>query len=190
MLLGLAGRARNGKSTVADELARAAKKAGLYPVVYDIGGLVLEFCIGAGLVADKKREDLDAEELDVLVRVGKAKREEDPDFWISGIESDYRDRRDSTHGLVGIIPNIRYSSEETMVRRNSGLLIKVTSLNPNGSEFVSLDRDPNHPAETELSSVNADFYLTAKRGESDLLKRQAATLFDYVLSKRGTLCTK
>lgn len=187
MLLGLAGRARNGKSTVADELARAAKKAGLSPVVYDIGGLVLEFCIGAGLVADKKREDLDAEELDVLVRVGEAKREEDPDFWIRGIEGDCQK---ASEDFVGIIPNMRCFNEEALVRRNGGLTIKITSLNKNGSEHISRDRDPNHSLETELVNINADFYLTAKRGESDLLKRQAATLFDYVLAKRSVPCAK
>lgn len=176
MLIGLTGRARAGKSTVCDAMLLRAKVLGIKASVYDIGETVKQYCVQEGLLPEVPRESMTAEQLDVLVKVGKHKREQNPDFWITDLA--LAQRRDPD--TVIVVPNIRYTNEYKMVRFYLGYTVRVLALNRNGSQFISRDRDPNHPSETEILNVPADFHLTAYHGESGLLVQMATALFDYL----------
>lgn len=178
MILGLVGKARAGKSDTADAISKRAKELGLVPTVYDIGDLVRKYCIKRKLIADKSRQYLTKDELDVLVSVGAEQREKDPDFWLYDLGDELPE---STNHVI-IVPNVRYQNEADFVKGHGGYTIKIAALNPNGSEFISPDRNPNHPSETELQHLNASFFITTRRGESGLLKSYAKTLFDHVYS--------
>ena len=180
MLIGIAGRAQNGKSTIASLFQALAESGSFSPVLYDIGGLVLRYCKDQGYLAEGlTREVLSAAELDVLVRVGKQKREQDPEFWIGQIGADYAQRQGPLP-TVGIVPNLRYKNEVGLVRRFHGSVIRVTALNADGSEYISPDRDPNHPSETQLRNLNADYNLIVKRGENELLLGYAKIVFEDI----------
>lgn len=178
MLIGLVGRARSGKSTVVSAMVERAEEKSLKPWVYDIGGLVRAFCVEHGILPDIPRESMTHEQLDTLVKVGKEQRGLQPDFWIQDVEAFYQKNRQT----VVLIPNVRYENELALVRRNGGHIVRVTALNPNGSVYISRDRDPNHVSETELLDARSDFSITACKGESLLLREYARTLFDYLYS--------
>jgi hypothetical protein len=178
MILGLTGRARSGKSDTASAISKRATELKLKPTLYDIGNLVREFCINHKLIPDKPRQYLNKEELSTLVRIGAEQREKDPNFWLQQLQ----DELPEPHNSVIIMPNVRYQNEADFVKRNGGYTIKIVALNPNGSEFISPDREPNHPSETELQHLNANYFITTRRGEAPLLKAQARTLFDHILS--------
>lgn len=177
MLIGLLGRARNGKTTVAEAVQKQAHKMELSAEIYDIGALVLAECIEEGALTRKTRAELSRSELEVMVWWGKKKRDEQGEsYWLKKLEKQIED----DGADVAIIPNIRYTNEAWFVAAKRGITIKVVSLNPNGSEFISPDRDPNHPSETEIINYPADYYLTARRGDPILLSDLAATLFSRV----------
>ena len=177
MIIGLSGRARHGKSTATEAIIEQAEALGLSYGVYDIGALVLRHCIERGTLPNKRREDLTREELDTMVKTGKGMREEDPEFWIKKVfEAIEEDRPD-----VAIIPNIRYLNEAYEFTRNGrGHIIRVVSLNNDGSEYISPDRDSNHPSETELHSYPFDYWIKTKRGDAALVGELAATIFSYL----------
>ena len=176
-IFGFIGRARNGKSTAADVFEVQSKNLGLSVGLYDIGAAVLKYCIANNLIPAKKREDLLPEELSVLQQVGKAKREENPNYWINQIEAAIA--ADAKN--IALIPNVRYTNEARMVKQRGGAIIRTTALNLDGSEYIAEDRPPNHPSETELWSYPADFHITAYRGQIQLVHMFAATIFDHVI---------
>ena len=177
VVLGICGRARNGKSTVADAIQHAART--MYHISakqYDIGGMVLDFCIRAGRVPNKKREELNAAELQTLVYVGGQQRDKDPDFWIRRVQLAMHE--DSPE--IAIIPNVRFPSEVGLVKAEVGFLIKVVALNENGSPYISPDRDANDISETELHDLRTDYTITAYRGEVLLLGEYAHAIFNHI----------
>ncbi|MCU1301742.1 MAG: hypothetical protein JWQ87_2026 [Candidatus Sulfotelmatobacter sp.] len=185
LILGLAGRACHGKTTAANAIQQYVKQNAFCREnnprnddcgIYDIGGLVLQYCIANKLLPNKKRSDLTDGEKEVLVNVGKAQREFRESFWIDQIFQKIADDNFD----VAIIPNVRYLNEAQRVKSAGGHVIRVRSLNPDGSEYISPDRPANHPSETELHSYNADYFILARRGEDRLVSEQAVTLFSYL----------
>lgn len=180
MIIGMIGRARSGKSSAVTEIEKYATDRGLSVAVYDIGDMVRRYCISQGLLVDKPRAALNKEDLAVLVDVGKRQRDTDENFWVDQMTTAIAKEMPD----VALIPNIRYPNEIDVVKTD-GYLVKVKALNPDGSEFISTDRDPNHISETALLGVPADFYITANRGDSALVGEMAITIFEYVLGLRG-----
>jgi hypothetical protein len=181
LLLGFCGRARGGKSTAAEAVRAHAEQQGMRAGVYDIGAEILSYCKLEGKIGwDKTREELNKDELSTLVEVGHNKRLEDMDFWLKSITRKvYQDRYE-----VALIPNIRMQNECDFIRKNSGYVVKVSAFNPDGSQHISNDRDPNHPLETSLLNVPADYYIAAQKGDAGIVGEQAITIFQYVLGLR------
>lgn len=176
ILLGLVGRARCGKTSIANAIVEYSRGQDFVAKIYDIGAEVLQYCIASGMIENKLREDLTPEEIQILVRVGKECRESDQDFWIRPLMKKLAEEEPE----VAIIPNIRYLNETEWVKDYRGYNVRVTRLNENGSCFISTDRDPNHDSETQLQDFNADYHITVKDGDQILAEEQAITLFVYL----------
>jgi len=176
--LGITGRARGGKSTVASAIVKEANKKGLTAEIFELSAYVLKDAISQGLIpTGKSREDLTPKEVEQLVVVGTQRREEHPDYWIRMMKRDVRERKAD----VAIIPNVRYLNEAQAVRDLGGNIVRVQAYVADNVEWVSRDRDPNHSSEIENYQIQADYFLVTRRGQSYLLGRQAATLFNYLI---------
>lgn len=176
LILGFSGRARCGKTFSCEAIKRYVTAAGLTAKLYDIGNLVRLYSIANGLLPQVEREDMTKEQLAVLVKVGADQRAVDPEFWLrtmgAAIEADKVD--------VALIPNLRMPNEADWVRARGGYVIRVKRLNPDGSEYISADRDPNHFLETALEFWQADFYTVVKGGQATLVEEQAVAIYKYV----------
>jgi hypothetical protein len=175
ILIGLSGRARSGKTTASEAIAQHAGKDKMVRT-YDIGAMVLDEAIYLGRIPKKHRNNLTPDELAVLVNLGFEKRAKNPDYWIERIAA--KIKMDSAD--VALIPNIRYENEAATVRKLNGYLLNVKSFHRDGTEFLSPDRDPNHPSETEMANYPADFFIRAYRGESALIGEMAVTVYSYL----------
>ena len=179
MIIGLSGRARNGKTTIADAMMAYADRKHWPARVYDIGAEVLRYSIENGRLPAKPRNELTAEELKILIDVGFEQRQKDPMFWLKRIGS----RIQIEEHYLAIVPNIRYANEAAWVRSENGILVRVTALNENGTSYISPDRDANNPSETDLQWYPADYYITAKRGQIALLNAMAVAVLEDALCK-------
>lgn len=179
MILGLLGRARAGKSTVANALVKEASAQGLTSGVFEFSNYVLAEAIQSSIIPEKERKDLSPSEIENLVKLGTERREEDPFYWVKKLFEDVAAKEYD----VSVLPGVRYMNEADEVRKHGGSLIRVQCLVTEGIEYISRDRDPNHSSEIENYSIHADFFLSAMRGQNLLLAKQAATLFNYLYSK-------
>lgn len=178
LILGITGRSESGKSTSADTIVAYASQKGLFAKSYELSQYILAHCISKGLIPQKTRNQLSKEEVAILVQVGEGVRQSDPEMWIKRAMAEIHEQKPE----VSIVPNIRRPYEADMIRRAGGYIIRATSLNKNGSEFISPSRDPNHELESGSGLIQADYFLTTRRGESTLLKSYARTLFDHIFS--------
>lgn len=176
LIIGLVAPARHGKTTVASTLLREARALGLKAETFEASSYILEDAIHRKEVENKLREELSKEEIKKLVDIGLERRLEDPYYWLKRMKADLAAQNPD----VAIFPSIRFHNEAQMVKDIGGKLVRVTSYISDGRTYVSPDRDPNHVSETEQFDIKADYFLVTKRGESDLLKRLAATLFKYL----------
>lgn len=180
ILIGITGRCESGKSTVSKAIAKEAKSHGLKAEIFELSNYVLREAIGMSTIPPKERSELTNSEIEELVRLGSQRREENPRHWIELMLADIEEKRP----YVGVVPNIRFLNEAEAIRSMGGSIIRIRSFVVDGVEWVSRSRDPNHPSETEHHFIRADYFLTALRGESILLGKQAATLFNYLVERQ------
>jgi len=168
------GRARAGKSEFCEAIYGHCGYVGTPCEIYDLGDEVRRHCIAEGLLPDKARTALNAEELAVLIRVGREQRESNDHFWIDKIARRIReDEKD-----VALIPNLRYENECAWVRDQGGVLVRIERRNPDGSPYISLDRDPNDVSECGLLFYPANHVILNE--EKWLLRDYALTLFKHL----------
>ena len=182
LVIGIGGRAESGKSTAGRATHKQALAMGLTAKIFELSEYVLTEAVALGRIpAGKKRNELTDSEVEELVKLGMERRKEDPDYWTKKFEEDVL----ATKPDVVICPNIRFQNEADAVRRLGGYIVRVTCYISDGVEYVSRTRDPNHPSETSQHYILADYFLTFLRGESDLLKSQAACLLQYLVRKNA-----
>jgi hypothetical protein len=183
ILMGLSGRARSGKTACCGAIAEHHRNHAAGGVgIYDFGAEVLAECKEKGLLpATAVRSELRPLQLSVLQDWGYRRRQEDARYWIRRLEQ----RIARENPALALVPNIRYQNEAAWVHGAGGHLVRVVRLNANGTPYISSDRDPNHPSETELEFWPADYYLTARGGDEALLCRQAVALYAWLLERKA-----
>ncbi len=179
LILGLTGRARSGKSSAAKGLVKAAESKGLTAKIFELSDYVLADLKADGLIPKSAtREDL-KDNVGLLVQRGMSRRAEDEDYWVDLLRSDLLTQKPD----VAIIPNVRFLNEAEFIDNLRGSIIRVKAVVRDGIEFVAQDRDPNHVSETSTYQINADYFLTVKKGQTKLLEAQAGTLLNYLLTE-------
>jgi hypothetical protein len=180
MILGITGRAETGKTTVGKAIVKTAVYMELVAEVYELSNLVLAEAITLGLIDQKTRQECTSGDIGELIALGASRRSQNPNYWMEMVLAEIaEDKAD-----IAVCPNIRFVDEAIAIQAVGGKIVRVTALNPDGSEFVSRSRDPNDASETSQRQIVADYFLTTKRGESDLLKLEASTLFKYLHGRK------
>lgn len=180
ILIGVIGRANQGKSTAANVIARHATDRGYFARIYEVSHLILKYCQKAGLIAPgKTRADCSPVDVQTLITVGHEKRIEDQNYWLDSIS----DMIQTDGADVAIIPNVRADNEAAYVRSNGGVILRVVSTNSDGTPYIAMDRDPNNRFETISQTLQADFEIKTPRGAEDLAKSYARALFDHLAHK-------
>ena len=179
LLIGLTGRARSGKSSAARGLLRAAEAKGLTAKIFELSDYVLADLKADGLVPKSyMREDL-KDDVGLLVQRGMSRRAEYEDYWVDLLRSDLLTQKPD----VSIIPNVRFLNEAEFIDNLRGSIIRVKAVVRDGVEYISQDRDANHVSEISTYQIEADYFLTVKKGQTKLLEAQAGSLLNYLLTE-------
>lgn len=174
IVLGVGNRARQGKSLFCATIIERCSFIGISCREYSISEAIIQCCIAEGILPkNAKREACDP---NILVRVGNAKRAERKDYWVNEISKAI----DIDKPQVALIPNVRFPQEVELVKSLGGYTVRVRRLNPNGTFYISPDRNPNDPCECTLDLAAWDFEIVNMPGREFWLRRQAAALFDYL----------
>ena len=183
LLIGVTGRAEAGKTTTSKAILREAAKKNLRAESFEISSYVMADAVQQGLIRNVVREDLEPNEVQQLVAVGMKRRSENPGHWISLLYDDIMAKKPD----VALIPNLRFLDEADFVRSLGGKIIRVKSYVVDGVEFISPTRNANHISEVQHHQIQADHFIVVQRGENQLLARQAATLFNYLIEEAGNV---
>lgn len=176
LLIGFSGRAKHGKTECCEGIKQHVESEGGTAAIYDIGDMIRRYCIETGRLPQIERKDMNREQLTLMIYVGREKRAIDENFWIDQVF----DRAAKEKPDVALCPNLRYRNEAEMFKQKGAFVVRVQRLNENGSVYISDDRPPNDPLETELEFWSADFYLTGKPGQIALVKTQALCIYEFL----------
>jgi len=178
ILIGWSGRARHGKTECTQAVKTFAESEGKTVGVYDIGAMILETCIKQNRLPNIKRTDMSRDQLQTLIDVGKEiKNHFGQDYFAKRVVG--KAQEDGVD--VAMCPNLRLAVEAETFRNAGGVVVRLSSLNKDGSPYISPDRDPNDVTETSLLFWPAQFYLTVVDPvDAEWIKRQAVTLYRYI----------
>lgn len=181
LIIGASGRARHGKTIFCVAIANHVTLCGGRAKIYDVGEMIRQIAVASGRLPDIPRESMKREHLQVLIDIGKEKRELEPNYWVMRLLRTAKlDNMD-----VALCPNLRLPMEAASFRQAGGYVVRCTRLNKDGSTFISEDRPPNDITETALQFWPADVYLTTVDGDTELMERMAITTYDYLREKRA-----
>ena len=94
----------------------------------------------------------------LLQKVGDGRREQfGKTYWIDKLSA----KIDAFKGIA-VITDVRYTNEADWVNARGGHCINVRRLHPDGTPFVTTDRDPNFISEVQLDPYNYEFYIMSK----------------------------
>lgn len=173
----MSGRARHGKTESTEAIKSFAESQGETVKVYDVGDMIRRLCIATGRLPQVERVDMTKEQIQVLIDVGKEERTKNRNVWIERVvQQAITDNPD-----VAMCPNLRLPLEAEEIRKIGGVIIRCTRMNPDGSLYISPDRDPNDITETALQFWPADHYITyVSKPDARLVRMQAVTLYKYL----------
>lgn len=144
LVIGFGYRAQQGKDVAARIIAaRTAADTHRFALSDGISA-VARACHGMG-VRDPR----------MLQLVGLACRRKDPDVWLRTLYGAIQDRAPQ----LALVTGVRFPDEAALVRSMGGVVVEVRRWNPDGSRFVSADRDPDHPTEHGLDGFDFDYTL-------------------------------
>lgn len=177
MIIGFGHRACQGKSLCCDAILEKCSYSSLSAKIYEFSAEVLAHCVAQGLLPqDAVRAFLTREQKHILQHVGLEMRGQDENFWIDKL----RERIAKDRPQIALVPNIRYPNEAAWVKSEGGACVLVQRFNPDGSRYISPDRDPNHVSETALRVWPWDYRLSAQTGDARWLQHQARALFSHL----------
>ena len=102
----------------------------------------------------------------ILQDVGMWFREYKPGIWLNVLYQTIKDRQPE----AAIITGVRFADEAELVRDLGGSIVRIVRAD-NGTRFVSPDRNPNHAAERDIDSLEADAEIVAASGDLAGLER-------------------
>ncbi len=179
-IIGLSGKARHGKNTIA-ELAAYPFWAGSEVEVHEVG-----FADG---VKDEARQsygwsgEKDVRGRTLLQRIGMNRRREDPEYWVKRLGKKLV--ASPARGHVYFVTDVRFENEAKWVKDIGGLMWRVNRRNEDGSPFDNglTPEQALHPSETALDDYKG-FNITFDNALDIELLRQQVHMAVTLLLKR------
>jgi hypothetical protein len=104
-------------------------------------------------------------------------REQNPNHWVELLDKRIRADRPE----IALITDVRFPNEAEYVHGRDGVLVKIVRMMPDGTQYISTDRDPKHPSETALDTyTDWDFVILGADGEVQALQDVASQLYDML----------
>jgi hypothetical protein len=173
LVIGIGGRARHGKNTVADVLLSGFRERNVATREVTISSVVWDEAVRLRLVRSSTRASATHWELKKLVELGHAERAKNEDRWLELVTRNLV--AESTR--VAIVPGIRFANEVAWLRQAPrSVLVKVVRHDADGNIYRSPDRDATDPMETTIDGITADLELHHVTGQLPWLVAQARTL--------------
>lgn len=170
IIIGLGQKARQGKTSASEAIAKHALAEKGFTRVLQIG-----FADGVYKVA---RDVFGMTEKDppLLQKVGSFARDIDPDVWVKHLAK----KVDETPQELIIIYDLRYQNEAAWVKsKGGGYCVEVKRYTADGKRLVAQDRDPNHISEVALDGYVFDYTVSA--GPLADLQKSAIEVFEDIL---------
>lgn len=181
LIIGIGNKARNGKDTAGEAIVNyyqtkrdIAEEHDLIP--YAPKAKLFKFADALYKVC---REEYGMKDKDagLLQKVGDGRRNEfGLTYWIDQVAKSINTSKVD----MAVITDVRYTNEANWIKRQGGYVINVTRVNPNGTPFITTDRDPNFISEIQLDNYNWDFYIRVKEGDMALTGEMAITISEYI----------
>jgi hypothetical protein len=166
--IGLGHKARHGKDTVAEGIVSMHPRQ------------VRRFAFADALKAVcRSSYGMTKKDGSLLQFVGQDLRRADPLVWIKALYWFIEEMRPP----VALVTDVRQTNEAEFIRSVGGVMVNVTRYNPDGTVFVTADRDPNHITEVQLDDYPYDYYIKNNRGVGDLAIA-GTELFHEVMNSR------
>ena len=181
--IGVAGRARHGKTGFALTLESMFRSAGYLVHTCGFSDPILREAFSMGLVSTSTRENLTRDEIRELVRLGNLRRAQDENYWCRALAREIEEEAPD----VAIVHGLRFGNEIEWAHAWGGKVVRLERRHLNGARFVSPDRDPNDPTEASIDSIVPDFEIVHFEGQPDWLAETAKTLARYLMQLRPRL---
>lgn len=171
MIIGLAGKARNGKSQVGMylNLLLAASRRGL---------TCRQAAFADALKTEARAFGWDGSKGPAgrffLQHLGTERRTQDPEYWIRPVEAILSVSVDLT-----IITDCRFRNEAEWVKERGGEMWRIIKIG-GANDLGALSE---HPSETNLDDWNFDVRIEAEAGDLDSLYEDARTNLDAFLAR-------
>lgn len=169
LLLAFGNRARQGKDSACAAIANYFNAQRLrYPrtQVFKFADALYNEC--------RRDHGMTEKNAPLLQRVGQARRDEDPEYWIDKLAYSMKDFKG-----VGLISDLRHVNEARWIQSQGGFVINVSRLNEDGRPYVAPDRDPSHISETALDDYLWSGYIKTFSGQEGLAAELAITMANY-----------
>jgi hypothetical protein len=154
-VVGLCGHARHGKDETAKLLLR------LWPGAerFAFSDALSAICrVAHGMVTRNPA---------MLQEVGMMYRDNQQGVWLDALYGAIEDRQPA----LAIITGVRFPDEAQMVRSMGGSLVRVVRNEPDGTPFLTGDRDTRHRAEAAIDILRVDDEIVARSGDMAGLDR-------------------
>ena len=168
IIIGLAGRKRAGKSTVAARLIEMAKEMGLTPIRIGFADpLKAEAAKIFGPVTEENKATLRP----VLQAVGAVMKElKGNDVWLNRLVESWQAYEQAGYNML-VVDDVRFPYEAEHIQNSGGQVWKISRPSTDNS-------GDTHNSETSVDLVKADHYLVEENLEK-LLDRVTNTWHEY-----------
>lgn len=175
MLIGLVGKARSGKGTVANLLEMEYgywQTAFAFPLknMLNMAGL----CNSDELWGEKT-----ARSRELLQKIGTDifRKQIDPDFWLKMAQTSIKEHRGQ--GVEKIVfEDIRFPNEAKLIRDNGGIIVKMIRVGHTDS-----NAGETHASENQIDAIHADHIIEAPSGDVEGLKNLARMVLNGMFDR-------
>lgn len=163
-IIGLSGKARHGKDSAFEFINEV-----LTPLGYDVRRIGFADAVKTEATEQGWNGVKDEAGRSLLQRIGAARREENPNYWIDRtmekIHAEFMHRTRNDGPILFVITDVRYPNEFENIMTEGGLVWRIERRNPltHGTFNNGLTEEQKaHPSETSLDDARFQWFISAE----------------------------